>query len=113
MVPDAPSPDWHPFRVTRPHDRRSAPMTQPQRAVLEALVHLCDQPGSEACPRRVAACAGLRFGSAMLTLRNLERQRLASEHRDHEGEQYAPWSPTLVGRARVRPRSPRLARRGG
>ena len=104
--------DWHPYRVTRPHDRR-APMTQPQRAVLEALTHLCPTPGSEACPRRVAACAGVRYGSAMLTLRNLQRQRLAAEHLAPSGGETPRWSPTLVGRSRVRPRSGRPARRPG
>src|SRR5688500_1141650 len=88
----------HPYRTTTPHDRRARPLTPPQHAVLEALVHLCPSPGSDACPRRVAACAGLRFGSAVLTLRNLERQRLAAEHPGAESR----WSPTLIGRSRVR-----------
>ena len=93
---------WHPYRVTKQHDRRAVPMTAPQRAVLEALVHLCPTAGAETCPRRVAACAGLRYGSTMLTLRNLQRQRLATEHCG-AGEP-APWSPTLIGRSRVRSR---------
>lgn len=91
----------HPYRTTTPHDRRARPLTPPQHAVLEALVHLCPASGSDACPRRVAACAGLRFGSAVLTLRNLERQRLAAEHPGDEPR----WSPTLVGRSRVRRRN--------
>ena len=113
MVPNQPSTDWHPYRVTRPHDRRAGALTQPQRAVLEALVHLCARPGAEACPRRVAACAGVRFGSAMLTLRHLERQRLAVEHRAPSEADRPHWSPTLVGRSRVRPRSAQAARRPG
>jgi hypothetical protein len=68
--------------------------------VLGALVHLCPRSGSETCSRSVAESAGLRHGSVVLTLRNLERQRLAAEH---DG---ASWSPTLFGRARVRHRRP-------
>jgi hypothetical protein len=111
MAPDHPSTHWHPYRVTRPHERGGAPMTQPQRAVLEALVHLCPRPGSDACPRQVAACAGVRYGSAVLTLRNLERRRLAIAHRAHESDEVPHWSPTLVGRSRVRRPAAQLARR--
>ena len=93
---------WHPYRVTKQHDRRAVPMTAPQRAVLQALVHLCPGPGTEACPRQVASCAGVRYGSTVLALRNLQRQRLATEHCGAGSP--APWSPTLVGRSRVRPR---------
>ena len=106
MSRDSRSPStFHPYRVTSPHDRRGIPITPPQRAILEALTHLCPAPGSDACPRRVAACAGIRYGSAMLALRNLERRRLAIEHCD-SGVETPPWSPTLTGRARVRSRRP-------
>jgi hypothetical protein len=37
----------------------------------------------------------------VLTLRNLERQRLAAEHPGDEPR----WSPTLVGRSRARRRN--------
>ena len=100
------TPPKHPYRVTRAHDRRGIPITPPQRAVLTALTHLCPTPGSEACPRRVAACAGIRYGSAMLALRNLERRRLATEHCGPDAGGTPPWSPTLIGRARVRSRRP-------
>ena len=102
MSSDTRSPHWHPYRTTRPHDRRGIPLTPPQAALLESLVHLCPTAGADACPRRVAACAGLRYGSAILTLRNLERRRLATEHPGPEPR----WSPTLIGRARIRNRRP-------
>jgi DNA-binding MarR family transcriptional regulator len=97
-----PSPAWHPHRVTRPHDRCGAPLTAPQRAVLEALVHLCPRLGADVCPRAVAASAELRLGSVVLTLRNLERRRLAVEHPAQTDDDRPRWSPTLVGRSRVR-----------
>ena len=96
---------WHPYRVTKQHDRRAVPITAPQRAVLEALVHLCPTSGAEACPRRVAACAGVRYGATVLTLRNLQRQRLASEHPAAAEGSDPTWTPTLFGRARVRRRN--------
>jgi hypothetical protein len=103
---------WHPYRVTRRHDRCGAPLTPPQRAVLEALVHLCPRPGADACPRAVAGSAGLRFGSVVLTLRNLERHRLATEHPAGSGDEGPRWSPTLIGRSRVRRRNdPSVERR--
>ncbi len=55
--------------------------------------------------RAVAGSAGLRLGSVVLTLRNLERQRLAAEHpAPCEGGE-STWSPTLFGRARIRRRN--------
>ncbi len=106
MRPNPSSRPDHPYRITRAHDRRAMPITAPQRAILEALAHLCPAPGSEACPRRVAAGAGMRYGSAMLALRNLERRRLAIEHAGRDAGETPPWSPTLTGRARVRARRP-------
>ncbi len=97
-----PARTWHPYRVTRRHDRCAPPLTAPQQAVLEALVHLCPRPGCDASPRAVADAAGMRFGSAMLTLRNLDRRRLAAEHPGTSDEHECTWSPTLFGRSRVR-----------
>lgn len=108
----SPRPTWHPYRVTRGHDRRAAPLTAPQRACLEALVHLCPRPGSDVPAREVATCAGLRLGSVVLTLRNLDRQRLAAEHPPPCEDAEPTWSPTLFGRARVRRRNdPSVERR--
>src|SRR5687768_8332254 len=93
-----PQNSWHPYRVTRPHDRCAAPLTAPQTACLEALVHLCPRPGCDVPARAVAGSAGLRLGSVVLTLRNLERQRLACEHLADAEHRESTWSPTLVGR---------------
>ena len=104
---------WHPYRVTRPHGRTAAPLTAPQRACLEALVHHCPRPGCDVSARRVAGSAGLRLGSVVLTLRNLERQRLACEHPPASEDREPTWSPTLIGRSRVRRRrnDPAIERR--
>ena len=96
-----PHPTWHPYRVTRGHDR-ATPLTNSQRACLDALVHLCPRPGSDVTARAVAASAGLRLGSVVLTLRNLDKQRLATEHPAESDEAEPTWSPTLFGRARIR-----------
>jgi len=102
---------WNPYRVTRRHDRAGAPLTAAQHACLEALVHLCPRPGSDASGREVATSAGLRFGSVVLTLRNLERMRLATEHAPASEDEEATWSPTLFGRARARRRNDPAVRR--
>jgi hypothetical protein len=91
----------HPYRVKQ---RPRPILTAPQRAILEALVEHAPALGEDVCPRAVADKAGQRFGSAMLALRNLERQRLVIES-PVEGDAEARWSPTLTGRAAVR-RSP-------
>lgn len=103
---------WNPYRVTRQHDRRGVPLTPPQEAVLDALVHLCPRPGADAGARAVAASAGLRLGSVVLTLRKLEVKRLAIEH--HARTEASTWSPTLFGRARMRRvNDPAVTRRSG
>lgn len=93
---------WNPYRVTSPHGQRGVPLTQPQEAVLEALVHLCPRPGADVAARSVAASAGLRLGSVVLTLRKLEAKRLATEHHGRTDTEASTWSPTLFGRARTR-----------
>ena len=103
---------WHPYRVTRPHHRCAPPLTGPQAACLEALVHLCPRPGSDVSARAVAGSAGLRLGSVVLTLRNLDRLRLATEHPAESEDAESTWSPTLFGRARLRRRNdPGVVRR--
>ena len=103
---------WHPYRVTSPHRERGTPLTPPQEAVLEALVHLCPRPGSDSAARAVAASAGMRLGSVVLTLRKLETKRLAAEHHARTDTEAATWSPTLFGRARMQRRNdPSVTRR--
>ena len=96
-----PSPTWHPYRVVRVPEP-GPPLTSAQERVLAALTHLCPQVGGDVTAREVASVLGVRFGSVVLTLRNLARRRLATEHEAGDEADGSAWSPTLAGRARVR-----------
>src|SRR4051812_15414390 len=95
-------PDWHPYRVRRDPNRGGAPLTAPQRRILAALVHRCPRPGEEVTARVLHGDTRLRLGSLVLSLRHLATQRLVVEHPPESEGAESTFSPSLLGRTRVR-----------
>ncbi len=92
---------WHPYRVRR-EPGRGQPLTVKQQTILAALAHRCPRPGDEIGARTLAADTGLRLGSLVLSLRHLAGRRLVIEHPATADNEEPAYSPSLLGRARIK-----------
>ncbi|HEX2085567.1 MAG TPA: hypothetical protein VHF89_07785 [Solirubrobacteraceae bacterium] len=85
-------------RSTRaPRHAPLRPLSLAQKRTLVALVHACEDMGSEADATTVSRISGVKPNATVLALDGLVRRQLAVRHDGPEA-----WSPTLSGRGMAR-----------